>query len=77
MASLAEPRYTPEQYLALEREAAYKSEYINGYIYAMAGASLQHNQITFNIAREMGKVEFPEPDQTGTPGRSGAAPRGS
>ncbi|MFH0996649.1 MAG: Uma2 family endonuclease [Pseudomonadota bacterium] len=49
-----EAEYTPEQYLALERKAACKSEYINGRIFAMAGASRQHNQITFNISVELG-----------------------
>lgn len=45
---------TPEQYLALERCAAVKSEYINGHILAMAGASRRHNQMTFNIAVALG-----------------------
>ncbi|MBI5591552.1 MAG: Uma2 family endonuclease [Deltaproteobacteria bacterium] len=49
-----EAEYTPEQYLALERKAACKSEYVNGRIFAMAGASRQHNQITFNISVELG-----------------------
>jgi Uma2 family endonuclease len=49
-----QPKITPEQYLALERNAAHKSEYINGHIFAMAGASQQHNQITFNIAVALG-----------------------
>lgn len=48
-----ESEYTPDQYLALERKAEYKSEYVNGRIFAMAGASRQHNQITFNIAGEL------------------------
>ncbi len=48
-----EAEYTPEQYLALERKAACKSEYVNGRIFAMAGASRQHNQITFNISVEL------------------------
>ena len=52
--SAREPKFTPEQYLALERNAAHKSEYINGHIFAMAGASQQHNQITFNIAVALG-----------------------
>ena len=38
-------RYTPEQYLALERKAKFKSEYHNGFITAMAGASREHNLI--------------------------------
>jgi Uma2 family endonuclease len=49
-----EAEYTPEKYLALERKAECKSEYINGRIFAMAGASRQHNQITFNISVELG-----------------------
>ncbi|MBF0204313.1 MAG: Uma2 family endonuclease [Desulfamplus sp.] len=48
------PKYSPEQYLSIERQAEIKSEYINGLVFAMAGASRQHNQITFNIAVELG-----------------------
>jgi Uma2 family endonuclease len=53
MSALAESAYTPEQYLALERQAHYKSEYVNGGIFAMAGASREHNQIAFNLAGEL------------------------
>jgi len=35
------PRVTSEEYLALERKAERKSEYFNGEIFAMSGASLQ------------------------------------
>ncbi len=31
--------YTPEQYLERERAAEFRSEYISGEIFAMAGAS--------------------------------------
>lgn len=48
-----QPRYTAEQYLMLERKAAYKSEYINGQIIAMSGASRAHNLIAGNIYREI------------------------
>jgi Uma2 family endonuclease len=54
MSSLAKTYYTPEQYLALEREAEYKSEYINGQIYAMSGGSREHSLIIFSLARELG-----------------------
>ncbi len=37
--------YTPEEYLALEREATYKSEYYQGEIFMMAGASPNHNAV--------------------------------
>ncbi len=41
---------TPQEYLAVEREAEIKSEYFNGEMYAMSGASRKHNLITLNIA---------------------------
>ncbi|MDM8557682.1 Uma2 family endonuclease [Candidatus Parabeggiatoa sp. HSG14] len=44
---------TPEEYLALERKAEYKSEYFEGEIFAMSGASLEHNQITANVLAEI------------------------
>ena len=55
MASATEiPRFTPEQYLTLERKADFKSEYCNGYIIAMAGTSKEHNQVTGNVYRKIG-----------------------
>jgi Uma2 family endonuclease len=54
MTALAAPRlYTPEEYLELERAAVYKSEYVNGRIYAMSGASREHNLIAFNLSAEI------------------------
>jgi Uma2 family endonuclease len=53
MALAAKPRYTPEQYLASERAAEHKSEYINGEIFAMSGASREHNLICVNLLREL------------------------
>ncbi len=44
---------SPEEYLAREAQAEYKSEYRDGQVYAMAGASLNHNQITFNVAHAL------------------------
>ena len=44
--------YTVEEYLALEREAAFKSEYFQGEIYAMAGGRPMHGAIAMNLARE-------------------------
>lgn len=48
----ARPDYkylTPEEYLAIERKAEYKSEYIDGMMYAMAGGSPEHNSISGNV----------------------------
>ena len=41
----AQTYFTPEEYLALERKAHCKSEYLSGHIIAMAGASFTHNLI--------------------------------
>lgn len=46
---------TPEQYLAIERKAEYRSEYVDGEMVAMTGASRRHNLIAFNLAREIGQ----------------------
>ncbi len=54
MSSLPAEKYiTPEEYLALERRAKYKSEYIHGEILAMSGASRAHNIITVDITTEL------------------------
>jgi Uma2 family endonuclease len=50
---LEQTHYTAEEYLARERSASYKSEFHDGQIYAMTGASREHNLITVNIAREL------------------------
>jgi Uma2 family endonuclease len=50
------PRFTPEQYLALERKAEFKSEFDNGLIEARSGASREHNLITGNVSRQIGNL---------------------
>lgn len=44
---------TPQEYLAVEREAEVKSEYFNGEMFAMSGASRKHNLIVTNIVAEL------------------------
>lgn len=44
---------TGEDYLAWEREADFKSEYLRGQIYAMSGASVEHNTISMNLSGEI------------------------
>lgn len=53
MSSLPKHRHSAEEYLALEREADYKSEYVAGEIYAMGGASPKHVLIAGNVAGEL------------------------
>ena len=51
------PKYnyiSPEAYLAAERASESRSEYYEGHIIAMAGASLKHNKIAMNLYREVG-----------------------
>jgi len=47
------PRLTPEDYLAIERSTDFKSEYFDGEIFAMTGASEPHNLIVINTVREL------------------------
>ena len=54
MSSVAAKKYiTPEEYLAAERRATVKSEYIHGEVLAMSGASRAHNIITVDITTEL------------------------
>ncbi|MCE2413777.1 Uma2 family endonuclease [Candidatus Poribacteria bacterium] len=54
MSSLAaETLFTPEEYLASERKAIVKSEYLRGQIIAMSGASLAHARIIADIVTEL------------------------
>ena len=55
MSALPDPKtYTAEEYLALERSSLEgKCEFVDGQIFAMAGASREHNLIGVNIAGEL------------------------
>jgi Uma2 family endonuclease len=53
MSTLSKTQYTPEEYLELERAAEYKSEYVNGEIFAMTGASRRHVLIVTNLVGEL------------------------
>jgi len=46
------PYISPQEYLAIERRAEYKSEYFDGEMFAMAGASRWHNLIVTNLVGE-------------------------
>ncbi len=53
-ANVETKKYTPEEYLALEDEAEFRSEYENGEIVQMAGGSFRHIRIISNISRFIG-----------------------
>ena len=48
MSSQPQTRLTPQEYLAIERKAEYKSEYYKGEVFAFAGASTRHDRIVVN-----------------------------
>src|SRR5262245_10573147 len=54
MASAARQLLTPAEYLAIESAADVKSEFYAGAMFAMAGASPEHNAIVFNVATGLG-----------------------
>ena len=54
MATAALIHYTPEEYLAMERGAETRSEYLDGRIVAMTGARYPHVVIVHNLDRELG-----------------------
>lgn len=47
------PYYTPQEYLFMERQADYKSEYYNGQIYTMSGGTDNHSSVAANFIAEL------------------------
>jgi Uma2 family endonuclease len=52
-AARAEARITAAEYLARERQAETKSEFLGGSVVAMSGASRKHNRVVLDIAIEL------------------------
>ena len=46
-------QYDFETYLVTEREQAFRHEFVAGQVYAMTGASENHNLIVVNLAAEL------------------------
>src|SRR5580658_7917610 len=44
---------SPEQYLEIERKAEFRSEYINGQMFAMSGGTPNHARVVLNTARQL------------------------
>jgi Uma2 family endonuclease len=55
MSTLPKPFITPEQYLELERKAEFKSEYYDGAMFAMAGATTRHDDIVSQLLVSIGQ----------------------
>jgi Uma2 family endonuclease len=53
MSAVPKPFLTPQEYLARERRAETKSEYLRGEMFAMSGASREHNLIAANVSAEL------------------------
>ena len=54
-------RFTPEEYLELERKAETKSEYLDGEMFAMPGVTRQHSKIVMNLSVDLGTQLWDRP----------------
>jgi Uma2 family endonuclease len=52
MSAVAKRLLTPQEYLAQERRAEFRSEYLRGEVFAMAGTSWEHCLVKDNLAGE-------------------------
>lgn len=52
---VAQPLYSADEYLAFERKAEERHEYVDGFIYAMAGESPIHADISANLVILIGE----------------------
>ncbi|MEZ6134780.1 MAG: Uma2 family endonuclease [Pirellulaceae bacterium] len=55
MSTVPKHHITPEEYLHRERKADFRSEYFRGEMFAMAGASANHNLIVGNCIQTLGQ----------------------
>ena len=53
MSAVPKPKLTAGEYLEIERRAEFKSEFYNGEMFAMAGASREHNRLKENLIGEL------------------------
>lgn len=53
MSAVPKTKLTAAEYLARERAAEFKSEFFNGEMFAMAGASREHNTVKENLIGEL------------------------
>jgi Uma2 family endonuclease len=62
----SELQITVEEYLARERQSEERHEYLDGFVYAMAGESQEHGIISVNLVRELSTKLRGGPCQTFT-----------
>ena len=53
MSAIPIARVTPEEYLAADRAAAFRSEYVDGEVFAMSGGSRTHSRLISRLSREL------------------------
>ena len=53
MSALPKSKLSPSQYVAIENAAEFRSEFFDGEMFAMAGASMSHNRILRNLLAEL------------------------
>ncbi|MFL6466252.1 MAG: Uma2 family endonuclease [Bryobacteraceae bacterium] len=56
MASQPKRFLTAQEYLTLERQAEYKSEYMDGEVFAMSGVRENHALLVINLTRELSNM---------------------
>lgn len=56
MSSAAIQRYSPADYLALERASEFKHEFFDGEMFLMAGGTIEHSQVAANVIRALGNA---------------------
>ena len=61
MSALPKHRLSEEEYLAIENVAEFKSEYIDGEMYAMAGAGEEHGTIIANVVTKLNNQFWDRP----------------
>ena len=49
-------KMTLAEYLAFEEASEEKHEYVNGYVYAMSGGTIEHSRISASLIRALGNV---------------------
>ena len=53
MSSAAIKRFSPADYLALERAGDVKHEFFDGEMFLMAGGTMEHSQVAANVIGEL------------------------